>query len=94
MSAHSSVAAQPSLRRALGLTSAVSIVIGTVIGSGVFLVPSSMIRNVGSVPVMFGVWILAGLLSLFGALLEGAALSTSATAAATPTIGAAATARI
>lgn len=59
---------QSGLLRALGLPSAISIVIGTVIGSGVFLVPSSMIRNVGSVSILFAVWILAGLLSLFGAL--------------------------
>ena len=58
----------PSLDRALGLWSAVSIVIGTVIGSGVFLVPSSMIRHVGSVRNLFIVWVVAGLLSLFGAL--------------------------
>ena len=45
-----------------------SIVIGTVIGSGVFLVPSTMIRAVGSVQLLFVVWIVAGLLSLFGAL--------------------------
>ncbi len=45
-----------------------SIVIGTVIGSGVFLVPSAMIRYVGSVEKLFVVWVVAGLLSLFGAL--------------------------
>ncbi len=56
------------LRRVLGLWSAVSIVIGTVIGSGVFLVPSKMIRDLGSVEELFVVWIVAGLLSLFGAL--------------------------
>lgn len=56
------------LQRVLGLWSAISIVIGTVIGSGVFLVPSTMIRSTGSVPLMFTVWIAAGLLSLFGAL--------------------------
>ncbi len=61
-------ATQPSLERALGIWGATSIVIGTVIGSGVFLVPSSMIRSVGSVRTLFLVWILAGLLSLFGAL--------------------------
>jgi len=60
--------AGPSLRRVLGLPSAISIVIGTVIGSGVFLVPSAMIRNVGSVKTLFFIWILAGVLSLFGAL--------------------------
>ncbi len=58
----------PSLQRVLGLWSAVSIVVGTVIGSGVFLVPSTMIRYVGSVRNLFIVWIVAGVLSLFGAL--------------------------
>jgi basic amino acid/polyamine antiporter, APA family len=60
--------AAPSLQRVLGLWSAVAIVIGTVIGSGVFLVPSTMIAEVGSVKILFAVWIVAGLLSLFGAL--------------------------
>jgi len=60
--------AQPTLERALGVWGAVSIVIGTVIGSGVFLVPSTMIRAVGSVHMLFVVWIVAGLLTLFGAL--------------------------
>src|SRR4051794_12579221 len=58
----------PGLQRALGLPSAASIVVGTVIGSGVFLVPSAMIRSVGSVRELFVVWIVAGVLSLFGAL--------------------------
>lgn len=56
------------LIRGLGLTGAISIVIGTVIGSGVFLVPSAMIRYVGSVRMLFVVWVAAGLLSMFGAL--------------------------
>ncbi len=61
-------AAKATLKRALGLWSAVSIVIGTVIGSGVFLVPSTMIAKLGSVKMLFVVWVVAGLLSLFGAL--------------------------
>lgn len=60
--------AAPSLQRVLGLWSAVSIVIGTVIGTGVFLAPSTMINQVGSVPLFFAVWVFGGLLSLFGAL--------------------------
>lgn len=64
----SSTSAAPSLQRVLGLWSAVSIVIGTVIGSGIFLVPSTMIAKVGSVRTLFAVWVVAGLLSLFGAL--------------------------
>ncbi len=59
------------LKRDLGIWSAVAIVVGTVIGSGIFLVPSAMIRNVGSTSMLFGVWIAGGLLSLFGALSYG-----------------------
>src|ERR1700721_3149233 len=56
------------LKRELGVWSAAAIVVGTVIGSGIFLVPSAMARNVGSPLKIFGVWIAGGLLSLFGAL--------------------------
>jgi len=58
----------PELKRELGLWSAVSIVVGTVIGSGIFLVPRTMVHNVGSVEWVFAVWIVGGLLSLAGAL--------------------------
>lgn len=54
--------------RTLGLPAAVSMVVGTVIGSGIFLVSSQMMRAVGSSPMVFFVWIFAGVLSLFGAL--------------------------
>jgi APA family basic amino acid/polyamine antiporter len=56
------------LKRDLGLWSAASIVVGTVIGSGIFLVPNAMIKNTGTPLVVFAVWIAGGLLSLFGAL--------------------------
>ncbi len=59
---------QPALRRDLGLWGAVSIVIGTVIGSGIFLVPKTMIGWTGSPGAVFSVWVVGGLLSLFGAL--------------------------
>jgi basic amino acid/polyamine antiporter, APA family len=56
------------LKRDLGTWPAMSIVVGTVIGSGIFLVPKTMISRVGSVPAVFAVWIVGGLLSLAGAL--------------------------
>ena len=56
------------LKRDLGLWSAAAIVVGTVIGSGIFLVPKAMILRVGSPEMVFVVWILGGMLSLFGAL--------------------------
>jgi APA family basic amino acid/polyamine antiporter len=45
-----------------------SIVVGTVIGSGIFLVPKTMIQRVGSVEWVFAIWVVGGLLSLAGAL--------------------------
>jgi len=56
------------LKRDLGLWSAVAIVVGTVIGSGIFLVPRTMIQRVGSPEMVFVVWVVGGLLSLAGAL--------------------------
>jgi APA family basic amino acid/polyamine antiporter len=58
----------PQLRRDLGLWGAAAIVVGTVIGSGIFLVPKTMIQKVGSVETVFLVWLAAGILSLAGAL--------------------------
>ncbi len=59
---------QAELKRVLGLPSAISIVVGTVIGSGIFLVPRTMVQNVGTVQWVFAVWVVGGLLSLAGAL--------------------------
>lgn len=59
---------EPSLRRVLGLWPAVSVVIGTAIGSGIFLVPSDMVKAVGSPGMVFAVWVFGGVLTLFGAL--------------------------
>ena len=56
------------LKRDLGVWAALAIVIGTVIGSGIFRVPQAMILNVGTVRLVFLVWIAGGLLSLAGAL--------------------------
>ncbi|MBC8167435.1 MAG: amino acid permease [Bryobacteraceae bacterium] len=58
----------PSLRKDLGLWGAVAIVVGTVIGSGIFLVPKAMILRVGSPEMVFLVFVFGGVLSLFGAL--------------------------
>ena len=52
------------LRRDLGLAAALAIVIGTVIGSGIFRVPQAMVNSVGSVPLVFAVWVVGGALSL------------------------------
>lgn len=56
------------LPRRLGLVDATLIVIGIVIGSGIFLLPNVIARNVPSAPAMLAVWVIAGVLSFFGAL--------------------------
>ena len=56
------------LVRGLGPWAAAAIVIGTMIGTGIFIVPSAMARDAGSVGLVFAVWIAGGVLSLFGAL--------------------------
>jgi APA family basic amino acid/polyamine antiporter len=56
------------LKRELGLLAALAIVIGTVIGSGIFRVPQAMVSNVGSESMVFLVWVVGGVLSLAGAL--------------------------
>jgi APA family basic amino acid/polyamine antiporter len=61
-----------SLNRTLTLRDLILIVIGTVIGSGIFLVPGPVLRQSGgSVGVALLVWLVAGLLSLLGALTYG-----------------------
>jgi APA family basic amino acid/polyamine antiporter len=55
------------LKRALGLTSAVSIVVGGVIGSGIFLKPLNIARNVPDPAFIHASWIGLGIICLFGA---------------------------
>lgn len=58
-----------SLRRTLRPRDLILIVIGTVIGSGIFLVPGPVLRQTGGdVRIALAVWVFAGVLSLLGAL--------------------------
>ena len=59
---------QPGLVRSLGRWEAASIVVGTIIGSGIFLVPKTMISEVGTPAMVLAVFAVGGLLSLAGAL--------------------------
>ena len=55
------------LPRVLTAAHATSIVVGIVIGSGIFLVPQTMMAAAGSSGIVYLVWLIGGLLSLFGA---------------------------
>lgn len=60
------------LARTLGTRDLTLLVVGNVIGSGIFLVPSSVLAQSGeSVPIAMAVWLVGGVLSLLGALSYG-----------------------
>ncbi|HEX8452372.1 MAG TPA: amino acid permease [Longimicrobium sp.] len=56
------------LQRQLGLWSAMAVLVGSTIGSGIFRVPSTISGEVGTVGAMAMLWILGALIALFGAL--------------------------
>ena len=59
---------EASLLPRLGLWTTVALVVGGVIGSGIFLKPAQMALQLGSPMLLLGVWIFAGVMTLFGAL--------------------------
>ena len=61
-------ASRPELSRDLGVSHASAIVVGTIIGSGIFLVPAEMMQAVGSARLVYLAWVVGGALSFFGAL--------------------------
>src|SRR5271154_3590401 len=61
-------AVRPELARDLGVSHATAVVVGTIIGSGIFLVPAEMMQAVGSARLVYLAWLVGGLLFFFGAL--------------------------
>ncbi len=61
-------ASAPTLSRDLGVSHASAVVVGTIIGSGIFLVPAEMMQAVGSAWLVYLAWIVGGVLSLAGAI--------------------------
>jgi APA family basic amino acid/polyamine antiporter len=59
---------RPELARDLGVSHASAVVVGTIVGSGIFLVPAEMMQAVGSAKLVYLAWLVGGLLSFFGAL--------------------------
>jgi APA family basic amino acid/polyamine antiporter len=60
------------LERTLGLRDLILLIIGTVIGSGMFIVPGAVLRQVqGGVALAMLVWLVGGILTLLGALTYG-----------------------
>ena len=63
-----SAAEAPSLLRALGPVMAIAIVVGNVIGSGIFAKPGRIAAEAGRFDLIMAVWVVGGILCLLGAL--------------------------
>jgi APA family basic amino acid/polyamine antiporter len=55
-------------KKSLGLLDAVAVVVGSMIGSGIFIVSAETARHVGAPGLVLMCWLLAGLLTIAGAL--------------------------
>jgi len=56
------------LRKRVDLISGISLIVGTMIGSGIFVSPAGLLERTGSVEVTLIIWSLCGLLSMLGEL--------------------------
>ena len=56
------------LKRELGLVDAVSIIVGIIVGSGIFVSPKGVLLHAGSPGMSLLVWTFSGILSMIGAL--------------------------
>jgi amino acid transporter len=56
------------MKRSLGVWNGIAIIIGVIVGSGIFVSPKGVLLNTGSVGAALVVWALSGLLALLGAL--------------------------
>src|SRR5437660_8657759 len=61
-------ASSPELSRDLGASHATAVVVGTIIGRGIFLVPAEMMQAAGTAKLVYLALMVGGILSFFGAL--------------------------
>ena len=65
------VSGDTGLVRGLGLTSATTLVMGSMIGSGIFIVSAEIAREVNSPALLIAAWLVTGFLTITGALAYG-----------------------
>lgn len=59
---------QTTFKRELGLLDGTMLVVGSMIGSGIFIVSSDMVRQIGSAPWLLAIWALTGVLTIIAAV--------------------------
>jgi APA family basic amino acid/polyamine antiporter len=59
---------RPALEKPIGIVHATAMVVGIIIGASIFVQPSEINRHVPSVAGVLSVWAVAGIITLFGAL--------------------------
>ncbi len=62
---------QEDFKRELGLLDGTMLVVGSMIGSGIFIVSSDMVRQVGSAGWLIAIWILTGFITVIAAVSYG-----------------------
>src|SRR5688572_28477944 len=60
-----------SLNRVLGLPEATALVVGSMVGSGIFIVPADIARQVQSPGLLLVVWVVTGLMTVIAAAYYG-----------------------
>lgn len=62
---------QQDFKRALGLLDGTMLVVGSMIGSGIFIVSSDMVRQVGSAGWLLAIWLVSGIITMIAAVSYG-----------------------
>ena len=57
--------------RGMGLTSATMLVMGSMIGSGIYIVSAEISREVQSPALLIGAWVITGIMTIIGGLAYG-----------------------
>lgn len=65
---HGDTSREPQIKRRIGLIHAIALVVGGIIGSGIFISPRYVVKYSGSVGETLVVWTCGGVISLFGGL--------------------------